>query len=282
MDAGSGTRKKHSRPRIRPQGVPGWAYAAAAGCLALAFGYVAFAPLVQDRDAEALAGGQDAGDCGGLPFLCSGGPPLGAAPPQGPLGSSGGFTPDPRLAAPSPPASPTSRPPAPAPSPTKARVSPPPSKAPAVVQIFASDLPFDHQENGFGRVERDTSNGEKAAGDGGTIQINGVDFDKGLGVHAPSDVGFRLNGACRRFTASIGIDDEKDEVDGDGNVVFRVVADGAAVFQSRPVDFTDDPIPINVDVTNARVVSLVVDPAGSDRSDHADWANARFDCSRRP
>ena len=42
----------------------------------------------------------------------------------------------------------------------------------------------------------------------GTLTINGVTFAKGLGAHAASDVSYFLGGACTRFKASIGIDDE--------------------------------------------------------------------------
>jgi hypothetical protein len=42
--------------------------------------------------------------------------------------------------------------------------------------------------NGWGPVERDTSNGEQAAGDGHTMSINGATFTKGLGAHANSSI----------------------------------------------------------------------------------------------
>jgi NPCBM/NEW2 domain len=71
-----------------------------------------------------------------------------------------------------------------------------------------SDLSFVSSSNGWGPVERDTSNGEQAAGDGHPITIRGTVYAKGLGVHADSDVAFFLGGNCSRFTATVGIDDE--------------------------------------------------------------------------
>ena len=57
-------------------------------------------------------------------------------------------------------------------------------------------------------MEKDKSNGNCAAGDGLTLRINGTSYAKGLGGHATSDVSYFLGGACTRFKASIGIDDE--------------------------------------------------------------------------
>ncbi|HEY7534129.1 MAG TPA: PQQ-dependent sugar dehydrogenase, partial [Nitrospiraceae bacterium] len=52
---------------------------------------------------------------------------------------------------------------------------------------FLSDLAYTVTANGWGPVEKDTSNGESAAGDGLPIRIGGQTFAKGLGVHALSD-----------------------------------------------------------------------------------------------
>ena len=80
---------------------------------------------------------------------------------------------------------------------------PPPAGTDAV-----SDLPFLSATNGWGPVERDTSNGEQAAGDGHPITINGVTYANGLGTNATSDVEVYLGGHCTRFTAMVGVDDE--------------------------------------------------------------------------
>ena len=53
----------------------------------------------------------------------------------------------------------------------------PPAPRPSTHAV--SDLPFLSATNGWGPVERDTSNGEQAAGDGRPITINGVQYAKG-------------------------------------------------------------------------------------------------------
>jgi hypothetical protein len=58
--------------------------------------------------------------------------------------------------------------------------------------VFLSDLTWTSATNGWGPVEKDTSNGSIAAGDGRRITLNGVEYGKGLGVHAPAEITFDL------------------------------------------------------------------------------------------
>jgi alpha-glucosidase len=145
--------------------------------------------------------------------------------------------------------------------------------APAFVDTFISDLAFTG-ENGYGPVEKNTSNGEDAANDGVMMMIEGVMYAKGLGVHAPSKVTIALGGQYKTFLADVGVD---DEVMADGTVVFRVVVDGAELFNSNTMTGNDAAKPVSVDVTGKNTLELFVDDAADGiGSDHADWANARL------
>jgi hypothetical protein len=139
---------------------------------------------------------------------------------------------------------------------------------------FVSELPFAAESNGWGPVERDTSNGENSGGDGNPIQIGGTRFDKGLGVHAASSVSVQLDGRYKRFTSQVGVD---DEVGSGGSVAFEVVADGK-VIATTPVMTGNDPArAIDVDVTSVRELTLrVTDGGNGNGNDHADWADARL------
>ncbi|MFJ9713207.1 NPCBM/NEW2 domain-containing protein [Streptomyces sp. NPDC101234] len=141
---------------------------------------------------------------------------------------------------------------------------------------YLSDLPWLSSSNGWGPVERDTSNGEYNAGDGHPITIGGVVYAKGLGTHAPSDIAYYTGKACQKVTADVGVDDEEAA---DGSVAFEVWADGTKV-ASTGVLTTDMPArPLTADVTGAEVVRLVVTDGGNGiTSDHADWAAARITC----
>lgn len=142
--------------------------------------------------------------------------------------------------------------------------------------VYVSDLPF-QSTNGWGPVERDTSNGEAAAGDGHPITLNGTVYAKGLGVHANGDVTVATGGQCTRFTAVVGVD---DEVGSNGSVVFTVQADGRTVAQTGLLTGSSDPVSLDVDVTGAQRVDLLIGDGGNGNGDdHSDWANAQLVCS---
>ncbi|MFD0342216.1 NPCBM/NEW2 domain-containing protein [Streptomyces sp. NPDC127117] len=141
---------------------------------------------------------------------------------------------------------------------------------------FLSDLPQLSAANGWGPVEKDTSNGESGAGDGNPLTIGGTVFAKGLGVHADSAVEFYTGRACEAVTAQVGVDDEKGAK---GSVSFEVRADGTQVASSGVLTNAMPARPITADVSGAQVVSLVVTDGGDGvDSDHADWADLRITC----
>ncbi|MEU6100792.1 NPCBM/NEW2 domain-containing protein [Streptomyces flaveolus] len=138
------------------------------------------------------------------------------------------------------------------------------------------DLPWLSATNGWGPVERNTSNGESAAGDGNPITIGGVVYDAGLGVHAASGVAYYTGRDCETVTAEVGVDDEKGAK---GTVAFQIWADGTEVASTGVLTNAMPAQPITADVTGAEVVRLVVTDGGdSTDSDHADWAQARLTC----
>jgi len=129
-------------------------------------------------------------------------------------------------------------------------------------------------DNFWGPVERNTSNGERRAGDGHPITIGGVVYPKGLGAHAPGEIDFYAGGACTRVSTDVGIDDEKT---GNGDVIFQIWADDRLV-ASVGTTWQDGPKQLDADVTGAQVVRLVLDPNGPTTNDHADWAGAQLTC----
>ncbi|MFF4503417.1 NPCBM/NEW2 domain-containing protein [Streptomyces sp. NPDC001401] len=150
-------------------------------------------------------------------------------------------------------------------------VVPPPSGTSGL-----GDLPWLSATNGYGPVERNTSNGESAAGDGHPLTIGGVVYGKGLGVHAESAVAYYTGKECESVTADVGVDDEKGA---NGTVAFEVWADGTKVASTGVLTNAMPAQPLTADVTGAQVVRLVVTDGGDGiDSDHADWANAQLTC----
>ncbi|WP_443053414.1 beta-galactosidase [Streptomyces sp. NBC_00285] len=148
--------------------------------------------------------------------------------------------------------------------------------APPAGKSAVSDLPFLSSTNGWGPVERDSSVGEQAAGDGRAISIAGVGYAKGLGTNALSDVQLYLGGNCSRLTAQVGVD---DETNGAGTVTFSVIADGKTLVTTAKLSGRQAAVPIDVDVSGAQVVDLKVGDAGDGNgNDHGDWGAPTLTC----
>jgi glucose/arabinose dehydrogenase len=143
--------------------------------------------------------------------------------------------------------------------------------------VYLSDLTATAATNGWGAIEKDKSNGNGApdAIDGNTLTLNGIAYNKGLGVHAGSDTTYALSGNYTRFISDIGVD---DEVGGNGSVIFQVFADGVNIYDSGLMTGSTATKTVNVDVTAKQNLRLVVTDSGNGNGyDHADWANARLE-----
>ncbi|MFF7187375.1 beta-galactosidase [Streptomyces sp. NPDC008222] len=148
--------------------------------------------------------------------------------------------------------------------------------APPAGKNAVSDLPFLSSTNGWGPVERDSSVGEQAAGDGRPISIAGVGYPKGLGTNSVSDVELYLAGKCSRMTADVGVD---DETGGAGTVTFSVIADGKTLVTTPTIRGRQAAVPIDVDVSGVQVVDLKVGDAGDGNgNDHGDWGTPTLTC----
>jgi NPCBM/NEW2 domain len=120
-------------------------------------------------------------------------------------------------------------------------------------------------------------NGEQASGDGRALTIRGAQFAKGLGVHASSEVVYKLGGQCSAFMAEIGLD---DEIAPGGSVVFQVWNSGLKIYDSGVMTGSMPRKTINVDISGTDTLRLVVTNGGDDiNSDHADWAAPQVVCS---
>jgi hypothetical protein len=145
--------------------------------------------------------------------------------------------------------------------------------------IYASDLVWTSSTNSWGPVERDSSNGENSAGDGTTITLQGIQYPKGIGAHADSEIRIPLYGAYTRFMSDIGVDDEllRESTEYVGVVRFKVHADASLLYDSGIISNASPVQSIDVDLTGKNELRLVIEKAnGSDNYDHGDWAGARL------
>jgi alpha-galactosidase len=148
--------------------------------------------------------------------------------------------------------------------------------APGPGRTYLSDLAWTSVKNHFGPVEKDTSNGERAAGDGRPITIEGVRHAKGLGAHAPAEIEYYTAGRCSVVEFQAGID---DEVGAAGSAGFEVWADGGRVAYSGLLTGAMPAREVTASIEGARFVRLVATNGGDNAtSDHADFADAAITC----
>ncbi|UDQ99511.1 NPCBM/NEW2 domain-containing protein [Lentisphaerota bacterium WC36G] len=107
--------------------------------------------------------------------------------------------------------------------------------------------------------------------DGQTMNMNGVLYAKGLGVHAFSNLNVFPNKKYSRFRAKIGVDEETGPR---GKVRFEVYADGNLVYTSWDMDPWSATKSIDLDISNVNKLELMVQTTGDDSWDHANWADA--------
>ena len=153
---------------------------------------------------------------------------------------------------------------------------------PPLPDVHLADLKPLRQAGGFER--RKTAVNRSYANTG--LRIRGVQYPKGLGVHAPSHVVYALRPDFERFVALAGIDDAiRDRQMGreqamHQSIVCRVFLDGSLAAESPVMRISQEPWRFNVPIPKgARTLSLAVTDAGDgNRCDLADWVNAGFLC----
>lgn len=106
------------------------------------------------------------------------------------------------------------------------------------------------------------------------LRVSGEFYDRGIGTQSRSLLAYRLEPEDRRFQALVGLDEQAGSL---GNVVFKVLVDGEEQFASPPLSIDDDPIAIDLDVSEARLLILITEFGlrGGVR-DYANWAEARL------
>jgi autotransporter-associated beta strand protein len=143
--------------------------------------------------------------------------------------------------------------------------TPPP--LPGLGTNYLSDLQAVYAYTGWGTIIKDKSIG------GNTLTLNGVTYNKGIGLNSRAGLDYDLGGICSRFQATVGIDDEEGSK---GSVHFEVFADGVKIYDSGVMTGGAIAQTLDLDVTGVSRLILGVGDADDGTSyDHADWANAR-------
>ena len=133
-------------------------------------------------------------------------------------------------------------------------------------------------EVGYGNLEIDRSPS------GGAIALvnedgERVEFAKGLGAHAQSNIIYNIEGqGYEIFEAYVGIDYyQVSQGNVPSSVTFRVLVDGVEKFNSqKEMTVADSMMKVEVDVKGASTIELIADQGANNYNDHADWADAKF------
>jgi hypothetical protein len=136
--------------------------------------------------------------------------------------------------------------------------------------VFLSDIYWAAAETDFGEIRRDATMCNYP------IRIHGVEYDKGVGIHANGKILVNLRGRAERFQADVGVDDA-DTPWPSGSVIFKIFGDGNLLFTSGVMSSADAAERVDIDVVGVNQLLLVVEDAGNGiTSDHGVWANAVF------
>ncbi len=140
----------------------------------------------------------------------------------------------------------------------------------AAETVWLSSLDLTRMFTGWGKALEDK------AVQGNPMSIAGRRFNRGVGTHAPSRMYVDLGRGSARFQAWVGVD---DEVRGNvGSVEFHVYGDGKPLWRSGVMKAGQPAKAVDVNLHGVDTLLLIVDPAGDgNTSDHADWAEARFE-----
>lgn len=130
--------------------------------------------------------------------------------------------------------------------------------------VFLDALTPKSVSQGWGALQKNKSVWEKP------LIIAGKYYRRGLGTHAISRIEYELDGKYRRFVAEAGVDGNNF-----GTVTFEVWVDGNKKWETGIMHRNDAAKLVDIDVTGARSLVLVVGDAGDGiNGDHADWCNA--------
>jgi alpha-galactosidase len=112
--------------------------------------------------------------------------------------------------------------------------------------------------------------------DGHPLTIGGKQFAHGFGTHAESTLDIKLDGGAEKFSASVGVDDEKKK--SPASIEFSLIGDGITLWKSGVMRGGDAARVCEVNLAGVKSLVLEVGDAGDGiDSDHGDWADAKFE-----
>lgn len=137
--------------------------------------------------------------------------------------------------------------------------------------IWLDELDLSGMDTGWGTPHA------KQSVEGNPLIVAGQKYERGVGTHSISHMRLDLNGKATRFTALVGVDDEAQN---QASIEFYVLGDKKILWQSGVMKKGDSAKKADVDITGIRKLGLLVSDAGDGMDyDHADWCDAKIECT---
>lgn len=140
---------------------------------------------------------------------------------------------------------------------------------------YLSDVTPASVQVGYGNLGID-----KTVNNSGTLKMDGVEYKKGLGAHAPAELVYNLDGKYDFFHAVVGIDDLRVTNTNLGRVQFQVFLDDNTIpaFESAVMGTNAKPEVIDLALgdTVQKLKITVLTPDGKNTNDWTDIADARL------
>lgn len=141
--------------------------------------------------------------------------------------------------------------------------------------LYLSDLDWKSTQNSYAQPKKDV------ATSGNPLRLtdedkNIVTYQKGIGAHSTSTIVYDIsNIKAGLFTSYVGVD--RQMYGTVGSVSFEVYVDGEKRFDSGVMKSTDSQQYLQVDLSGAKELKLVVTDGGNNiGSDHATWGDAKI------
>src|SRR5438034_3705848 len=130
----------------------------------------------------------------------------------------------------------------------------PNTEAGGAATVWLSSLDLGKMIQGFQKPVVNKSVG------GHSLSISGRKFNQGVGTHAESILTVDLKRGAKRFTASVGVDDEVRN--SKASVEFEVLGDGQVLWTSELMKAGDPAKEVDVDLSGISLLTLLVNDGG--------------------
>lgn len=140
----------------------------------------------------------------------------------------------------------------------------PPATETRAAPVALTDLPWVRAVTNWPAVGDDPLPRIGASFTDRPLWVGGMLLERGIGVYAPSEIEYALEGRYEALSAIVGVADDALPAGERGAVRFRILGDGRELFSSEPLLPGDLPQPVQVGLTGVQRLLLRAEPLALD------------------